>query len=389
MLCRVCVIIPAFLLAMLIGRPTFAAFPSIDDFENDRDVEETGVDYVPNDDPLNDPNLDGVPPGEPGVNEYFDIRSGGSAVIEEVESDHHGVTSSTGDHHAVVYPENGNGPFRGGGQNDTLAVGTWSHQMDLYIDSEIATGFGISPGNGVPDFWWTNSVGPGYITESGFTGEVLQTSAETPKFWRLTTTAGGNPSFNAALDTWYTLEVLFHDNGIDNHLAGTHKIWNQSHTELLYSFTLDHLFQDPLTSTAGRPGYQWFTYFEANMTHLHIDRAGVGVPITLPPSFILGDMDGDGDRDNFDIDDFELALTNSAAYLALHPTLTDYQQRGDIEGDNDFDNFDIQPFEELLTGGPGGAPVPEPSSLVLLGFGGLAALLLANQRRGRRATQTA
>jgi len=82
----------------------------------------------------------------------------------------------------------------------------------------------------------------------------------------------------------------------------------------------------------------------------------------------LGDMDGDGDRDNFDIQPFELALTNSAAYLSQYPLMFDYRKRGDIDGDGDFDNFDIQPFEVLLTGGPGGA-VPEPAGFVLAAMG--------------------
>ena len=96
----------------------------------------------------------------------------------------------------------------------------------------------------------------------------------------------------------------------------------------------------------------------------------------------LGDMDGDGDLDNFDIQPFELALTNVAAYLALYPGLTDYAERGDIDGDGDLDNFDIQPFEQLLTSGSaiGVAAVPEPSTLILAGLS-LVALIPYRIRR--------
>ena len=98
----------------------------------------------------------------------------------------------------------------------------------------------------------------------------------------------------------------------------------------------------------------------------------------FPGLFLKGDMNGDGAVDNFDIQDFEIALTDSAAYLAAHPTLTNYALRGDVNGDNAFDNFDIQPFEDLLTGSESpasaAAAVPEPGELVLVlaGLAGIA-----------------
>ena len=66
---------------------------------------------------------------------------------------------------------------------------------------------------------------------------------------------------------------------------------------------------------------------------------------------VLGDMDGDDDLDNFDIQPFELALTDASAFISQYPDVVNYADRGDIDGDGDFDNFDIQPFEQLLTGG--------------------------------------
>jgi len=110
--------------------------------------------------------------------------------------------------------------------------------------------------------------------------------------------------------------------------------------------------------------------------------------VTLNYAYTLGDMDGDGDRDNFDIEPFELALTNSAAYLAEYPELTSYRRRGDIDGDGDFDNFDIQPFEQLLTGsGPGGVAVPEPASFGLMLLGLLTSLVVrARGSSGRSAS---
>jgi len=68
---------------------------------------------------------------------------------------------------------------------------------------------------------------------------------------------------------------------------------------------------------------------------------------------VLGDMDGNGVLDNFDIDPFEKALTNSATYMSIYPALADYIARGDADGNGTFNNFDIESMEGLLTAGPG------------------------------------
>ena len=110
------------------------------------------------------------------------------------------------------------------------------------------------------------------------------------------------------------------------------------------------------------------------------------VHVISPVPFVLGDMDGDGDLDNFDIQPFEQALTDTSAYQLSHLMLPDYRRRGDADQNGVFDNFDIQPFEALLTAGGGAtlASVPEPSAIVLLATG-LIGLSLRSQLRRRSA----
>jgi len=85
---------------------------------------------------------------------------------------------------------------------------------------------------------------------------------------------------------------------------------------------------------------------------------------------LVGDLNGDGVVNNFDISPFELALADPSAFLASYPLRDDYQIRGDVNDDGSFNNFDIASFEQLLTAGES-VPVPEPSSWLLMATGAL------------------
>ncbi|MBK8914409.1 MAG: hypothetical protein IPM64_07365 [Phycisphaerales bacterium] len=94
-----------------------------------------------------------------------------------------------------------------------------------------------------------------------------------------------------------------------------------------------------------------------------------GYILALRP--LLGDLNGDGCRNNFDIDAFLLALAGPAdpsdptweeAYGA--PIGINLLGVGDCNNDGAFDNFDIQPFVDLMLSGPlycpaGEDPAPE------------------------------
>ncbi len=107
---------------------------------------------------------------------------------------------------------------------------------------------------------------------------------------------------------------------------------------------------------------------------IELDHVQYGTAGSLYSGSILGDMDDNGVFDAFDVDEFELALADQGAYIALFPPV-DPDQRGDMNGSGALDAFDVAPFEQALAGG--GMSIPEPTTLVGLG---LMLTFLARQR---------
>ncbi|MCC7145425.1 MAG: hypothetical protein IT443_03190 [Phycisphaeraceae bacterium] len=94
----------------------------------------------------------------------------------------------------------------------------------------------------------------------------------------------------------------------------------------------------------------------------------VSLQVSVGPSFLPGDFNGDGVITLSDINPFKLALTDTAAWQAQFPevVLADV----DPNGDGVITLSDINPFKAILTGG-NGAVIPEPASLSLLAVGAL------------------
>ena len=140
----------------------------------------------------------------------------------------------------------------------------------------------------------------------------------------------------------------------------------------------------PWVSFPNPGAWQWVEY-QGDWGNGRVNNTAMESAITAAFTPIYGDMDGDGDLDNFDIQPFELALTNHAAYAATYKLWReDTNRRGDINQDGAFDNFDIQPFEQLLTAGAQAfaVAVPEPQTAGML-LVGLVALAGYARRRCR------
>jgi hypothetical protein len=124
-----------------------------------------------------------------------------------------------------------------------------------------------------------------------------------------------------------------------------------------------------------------------------IDNVSLQVSVGDPvPDPVPGDFSGDGEVNTADINPFILALTHQQAWIEamqaiLGEHLNDQQIIAYVDPNSDgvINTADIVPFINLLTGG-GGAIIPEPSSLALLGV--CAMVLARRRRRGRDSVQT-
>ncbi|MCC7147051.1 MAG: PEP-CTERM sorting domain-containing protein [Phycisphaeraceae bacterium] len=139
------------------------------------------------------------------------------------------------------------------------------------------------------------------------------------------------------------------------------------------SFTLDQAYAyyyihiDLMTYSEPHP-YFWLLGGQPR-DEMSVAIDNVVFTVTVAPSFIPGDFNGDGAVTLSDINPFKLALTDTAAWQAQYPDVV--LEDVDPNGDGVITLSDINPFKAILTGGSG-AVVPEPASLSLLVVGALA-----------------
>jgi hypothetical protein len=78
-----------------------------------------------------------------------------------------------------------------------------------------------------------------------------------------------------------------------------------------------------------------------------LEHRVTGDDVLLAEYVLLGDLNGDGALDKFDVDVFVAALIDPAGYAQQYPEL-DRVRRGDINGDGVFDALDVEGFVDLL-----------------------------------------
>jgi len=101
------------------------------------------------------------------------------------------------------------------------------------------------------------------------------------------------------------------------------------------------------------------------------------------PEFVSGDLTGDGEVNNLDINLFIKALTEDREAF-MEEAIFPPELLADMNGDGVVNNLDINAFVERLTANNAPGVVPEPSSVTLLALGGAALGLAGRSRRTRR-----
>jgi subtilisin family serine protease len=110
-----------------------------------------------------------------------------------------------------------------------------------------------------------------------------------------------------------------------------------------------HLTTDGcLTGTPTSSGL-YETFFRVVDSFGRADTKQITLLIEEECPYTPGDLNCDGNVNNFDIGPFVLAITDPAGYAEQYPDCN--HLAGDVNGDGEVNNFDIGPFVALITGG--------------------------------------
>jgi phospholipase/lecithinase/hemolysin len=214
----------------------------------------------------------------------------------------------------------------------------------------------------------------------------------TPKF-------NGNPSTSASYNTLSNQFNTSLDTMLDN-LAASHAALTVHRLDVAALF--NHAIADPAAfglmnaTDSAAPGLEaGDSSYNTNLTvpnpnqylfwddlhptqTVHAELAQYALEQLMLP----GDFNRDGHVNSADIPAMEQALVNVDAFEDTNSGLssTDFLSIEDVNRDGKFTNTDLQSLLDLLKSGAGSTiAVPEPSTLILLGLGGLSCLAFSKR----------
>ena len=192
---------------------------------------------------------------------WDDSSSGWYGTATQVASGTDGITSSDGANHAIFEGDADSAPFSRFDGYRSAWPGTWTANVDVYLDTEwnAGTGFDYSVASSRQDgthlrdfiFHVTKDTSTGHliVADSNNTNFAPREDLETLNHYEVTTSG------------WYTLQHVFHDNG-SGVLAVDLNLINDAGTTVFTETRSDAT--DLIDSVVGGNRYSWFTFINVD-----------------------------------------------------------------------------------------------------------------------------
>jgi hypothetical protein len=197
---------------------------------------------------------------------WFDINSGWYGEVTRVSTGTDGITSSTGDWHAIFEGDDVSAPFtRFDGYPVSPSVdtwpGTWSAELDVYLDPDwdASQGFDYSvaangsDGNHQRDFIF-------HVNKDASTGMLFVAGSNNTNFAPREDLESIN-SYEVTTAGWYTLQHVFYDNGSGELAVDLNLL--ESGGNVLFTETRTTP-SDVIATEIGGNRYGWFTFINVD-----------------------------------------------------------------------------------------------------------------------------